>query len=255
MLNRTVVLIGIALYAVTLGGWLLSSLADEIKWGYEGEDGPSRWGRLSPEFALCDEGSAQSPIDIRDAIRVELVEIEFQYGEFTGGIVNNGHTIQVDVDPGSSIIYNGITYDLLQFHFHSPSEHTIDGEAAPMELHLVHKDRHSDALAVVGVLIEEAEAANAAYAPVLDAMPSEIGAPEALEGPLDLVALLPETRGYYTYQGSLTTPPCSEIVRWLLLDTPVALSVEQLAAYSKLYSGNARPVQPLGQRDLLHRRA
>ena len=180
------------------------------------------------------------------------MDIAFHYQQSAGSIVNNGHTIQVDFDTDDFIIYNGIRYDLLQFHFHSPSEHTIDGEAAAMELHLVHADRNSGSLAVVGVLLIEGDSANEAYASTLEAMPADVGEPEAVAEPIDLNALLPETRGYYTYQGSLTTPPCSEIVRWLLLDTPVALSREQIESYTALYDGNARPVQPLGARDLLH---
>ena len=138
-----VALIGSALYAIALGGLLLNAIADEYQWGYEGEVGPSHWGKLSPEFAPCGEGNAQSPIDIRDATEVGLVDIAFHYQQSAGSIVNNGHTIQVDFNTDDFIIYNGIRYDLLQFHFHSPSEHTIDGEAAAMELHLVHADRNS----------------------------------------------------------------------------------------------------------------
>ncbi len=237
-----------------LGGLLMISNADEIRWGYEGEGGPSEWAELAPEFSICGEGKAQSPIDIRDAVEAALVDIAFHYGETANNIVNNGQTIQVNVDAGSHIVYNGITYDLLQFHFHAPSEHTIAGEAAPMEIHFVHKDRNSNNLAVVGILLSEGESANEAYAPIIDNMPTEAGAAALVGDELALAELLPERRGYYTYQGSLTTPPCSEVVRWLLLDTPVALSSAQVAAYRAIYDGNARPLQPLGERDLLRAR-
>lgn len=235
-----------------LGGLAMIGSADEIRWGYEGNEGPSFWGDLSPEFALCAEGRAQSPIDINGAVETELVDIEFRYNESANRIANNGHTIQVNVDGGSHIVYNGIRYDLLQFHFHAPSEHTVDGEAAPMEIHFVHKDRNSNNLAVVGILLTEDERENAAYAAVFDHMPAQVGAPEIAGDPIALAELLPEKQGFYTYQGSLTTPPCSEVARWLLLDTPVELSAEQIAAYRALYDSNARPVQPLGKRDLLH---
>lgn len=235
-----------------LGGLLMISNADEIQWGYEDDGGPSQWAELAPEFVICGEGKAQSPIDILDAVETALVDIEFHYGETANNIVNNGHTIQVDVDTGSHIVYNGITYDLLQFHFHAPSEHTIAGEAAPMEIHFVHKDRNSNNLAVVGILLNEGEGENEAYAPIIENMPTEAGAADALGESITLESLLPERRGYYTYQGSLTTPPCSEVVRWLLLDTPVALSSAQIAAYRAIYDGNARPLQPLGWRDLLY---
>ena len=166
-------------------------------------------------------------------------------------LFNNGHTIQVNVDAGSAIVYNGIRYDLLQFHFHAPSEHTLDGQPALMEIHFVHQDPNSGNLAVVGVLLIEGDQANAAYAPVFDNLPAEVGEPEATGESLALAPLLPEARTYYTYQGSLTTPPCSEIARWLLLANPVALSAEQIGAFTKIYAGNARPTQPLGMRDLL----
>ena len=227
------------------------TLADETSWGYSGDEGPANWGELSPEYSLCADGSAQSPIDIRHASALDLVDIEFQYGESANKIFNNGHTIQVNVDAGSAIVYNGITYDLLQFHFHSPSEHTIDGRAAPLEIHFVHQDPNSGNLAVVGVLLTEGDVENEAYAAVFDHLPASVGEPEAMGAPLSLIALLPEARTYYTYQGSLTTPPCSETVRWLLLDSPIELSTVQIAAFSAIYDGNARPLQPLGKRDLL----
>ncbi len=244
-------LLAIALMNIGLFGALYAALAADVHWGYSGDDGPAYWGELSPEYFLCAEGFAQSPIDIREASAVDLIELEFHYRQTLNNIVNNGHTIQVDIAAGSHIVYNGIRYDLLQFHFHSPSEHTIGGEAAPMEIHFVHRDSNSGALAVVGVMLTEGEADNEAYASIFEAMPAEAGEPQALPAPLALDALLPQTRAYYTYNGSLTTPPCSEIARWLLLDSPVELSAGQIAAFKSIYDGNARPVQPLGKRDLL----
>ena len=225
--------------------------SSEIHWGYSGDAGPDKWGALSPDYGLCEFGKAQSPIDIRDASRLDLVDIDFHYGRSGNKIFNNGHTIQVNVDAGSYIIYNGIRYDLLQFHFHAPSEHTIAGVAAPMEIHFVHADANSGNLAVVGILLVEGEGANMAYASVFDNLPAEAGEPMAMGDALSLAALLPKRRSFYTYQGSLTTPPCSEVVRWLVLDAEVKLSAEQIAAYTALYPANARPVQPLGKRDLL----
>ena len=244
-------LFAMLLCVIALTALLLNTLAADIHWGYSGDAGPDRWGELSPDFALCADGRAQSPIDIRDASALDLVDIEFHYGESANKIFNNGHTIQVNVDAGSAIIYNGIRYDLLQFHFHAPSEHTIDGEAAPLEIHFVHQDPNSGNLAVVGILLTESANDNDAYAAIFDHLPAQVGEPEATGEPLSIAALLPEARAYYTYQGSLTTPPCSEIVRWLLLDDPVALSAQQIAAYRAIYDGNARPVQARGKRDLL----
>jgi len=226
-------------------------MAGELHWGYEGETGPDNWGSLSPDFALCCDGTAQSPIDIRNASELDLADIRFDYGETPNIVTNTGHGIQVDVEGDSHILYNGIRYDLLQFHFHAPSEHTIDGQAAAMEVHFVHQDPNSGMLAVVGILLEEAEVDNEAYAPVFSNLPAEADRSVSADDSLALGELLPQTRSFYTYQGSLTTPPCNEIVRWLLLDTPVALSAPQIAAYTAIYANNARPVQPLGDRDLL----
>ena len=229
-----------------------NALAEETDWDYRGETGPEHWGDMSAEYALCADGSAQSPIDVRDASALDLVDIAFHYAHTENMIMNNGHTIQVNVEAGSYIVYNEITYDLLQFHFHSPSEHTINGEAAAMEIHFVHIDRNSGALAVVGAMLTQSETENEAYAAVFDHMPAEVGEPEAMSMPLAPDALLPEVRTFFTYQGSLTTPPCSEIVRWLLLDTPVELSAAQIDSFTAIYDGIARPTQPLGKRDLLH---
>ena len=249
--TRSLYLLGTAALMLGFAALLTTSLAGDKDWGYSGERGPDYWGALSPEFALCADGTAQSPIDIRDASELDLVDITFGYGETANNIFNNGHTIQVNVDEGSQIVYNEISYSLLQFHLHSPSEHTIDGEAAPMEIHFVHQDPNSGALAVVGILLAADNVENDAYAPIFDNMPSEVGEPAALGEAIDLEALLPEDRRYFTYQGSLTTPPCSEIVRWLLLDTPVQLSKAQIKAFADLYPLNARPTLPLGNRDLL----
>ena len=244
MLPRLLALVSsLTLVALTMAG--------ELHWGYEGETGPDNWGSLSPDYALCADGTAQSPIDIRNASELDLVDIRFDYGETPNSVTNTGHGIQVEVEGDSHVVYNGIRYNLLQFHFHAPSEHTIDGQAAAMEIHFVHHDPNSGTLAVVGILLQEGDGHNAAYAPVFDNLPAESGQTLSTEDSLALGGLLPQSRTFYTYQGSLTTPPCSEIVRWLLLDTPVALSAAQIAAYTAIYANNARPVQPLGARDLL----
>jgi len=249
--NRLALLVTL-LFVILLVALLMNTLAQEYHWGYAGETGPSRWGEISADFALCADGSAQSPIDISDATElVALVDIEFNYSDTSTHVFNNEHTIQVDVDEGSSIIYNGIRYNLLQFHFHHPSEHTLNGVAAAMEIHFVHQDPNSGTLAVVGILLNEGERDNEAYAAVFNHLPTEAGKSETARNSLSLAALLPERRTFFTYQGSLTTPPCSEIVRWLLLDSAIALSAAQIEAFASIYPGNARPTQPLGRRDLL----
>ena len=248
--NQFILLLPLVL-ALGISALMLTALADEAGWGYEGETGPAHWAELSPDFALCEEGAAQSPIDIAGSSELDLVDIDFQYGATANHIFNNGHTIQVNVDAGSRIVYNGLTYHLLQFHFHLPSEHTLDGAAAAMEIHFVHQDANSGNLAVIGVMLNEG-AHNDAYAAVFDNLPAEVGEPMPAGDDIALDALLPESRAFYTYQGSLTTPPCSEIVRWLVLDAPLQLSTEQIAAFAAIHAGNARPTLPLGARDLLH---
>ncbi len=223
-------------------------------WSYEGETGPEHWGELSEDYTLCVDGSAQSPIDIGEVIDADLTNITFNYGETALNIRNNGHTVQVDVDAGSSITYQGITYNLLQFHFHHPSEHTVNGQAADMEIHFVHQNPHSGNLAVVGVLLVGGADENAAYEAVLANAPTERtdGAIMVDGVTLDLNSLLPEQTTYFTYNGSLTTPPCSEIVRWLLLDNVVELTDEQVEAFASIFENNARPVQSSEGRDVFH---
>jgi carbonic anhydrase len=162
----------------------------------------------------------------------------------------NGHTIQVNYDEGSSITYNETTYQLVQFHFHHPSEHTVNGEPAAMEIHFVHKDAAGN-LAVVGVLLVEGEADNQAYASVFTHLPAEESEPQTSDIKVNAADMLPESRTFYTYTGSLTTPPCTQGVRWLLLTEPIELSAAQLAAFNAIFEHNARPVQPLNDRDLL----
>lgn len=219
-------------------------------WEYEGEAGPEVWGNLSSEYALCNTGHAQSPIDVTEIQSVDLADIAFNYVPSKLTISHNGHTIQVDYDTGSSIIYNEIPYNLAQFHFHTPSEHTADGESFPMEVHFVHKSA-SGALAVVGVIFIESEVDNPAYAPIFENMPTVQTTPQVIDQMIDANALLPTGRAFITYTGSLTTPPCSEGVRWLLINEPVELSAAQIESFRAIFELNARPVQPLNTRDLL----
>lgn len=218
-------------------------------WTYEGEEGPEHWGELNPDYELCSVGEAQSPIDITEAQALNLTDIAFSYLPSALNIFNNGHTIQVQYDEGSSIVYNEIQYNLVQFHFHTPSEHTVNGESFAMELHFVHQDANGG-LAVVGVLLREG-AENAEYAALFDNMPATEGEPEPTELTINAASLLPAEATYFTYGGSLTTPPCSQGVRWLVLTTPVEISAAQIEAFQAIFEMNARPVQPLNERDLL----
>ncbi len=226
------------------------------EWGYGEDNGPEQWAKLSADYALCCEGRAQSPINLSGAAVTRLTPIEFHYAAAPLAIFNSGRTIQVNYAEGSYIVYNGKIYNLLQFHFHKPGEHTIDGQGFAMELHLVHSHPATGNLAAVAVMIEAGDATNAAYRPVFDNLPTAVGAPDEKTARMFNAAdLLPEdTSAYFTYEGSLTFPPCSENVRWLVLATPVRLSTAQIAAFGAICAGNTRPLQPLNNRDLFTNR-
>ncbi|NUZ06715.1 carbonic anhydrase family protein [Schlegelella sp. ID0723] len=218
----------------------------DVHWSYDGAGGPTHWGALRPEFATCAQGSRQSPIDIRDGIKVDLEPVRFDYRPGAFRVVDNGHTVQVDVAPGNSIEVLGRRFDLLQFHFHRPSEERIDGRQYDMVVHLVHKDLDGR-LAVVAVLLERG-GPHTAIQHVWNNLPLEKGDAVAARDLLDPAALLPADRRYYTYMGSLTTPPCSEGVLWMVLKTPQAISAEQIGIFARLYPMNARPLQQASSR-------
>ncbi len=216
-------------------------------WSYQGDTGPQHWHELNPEFKQCGLGERQSPIDIREGIPVELDPIQFDYKLSAFRVIDNGHTVQVNVEPGNRIVVNGRRYELVQFHFHRPSEERLNGRQFEMVAHLVHKDLEGK-LAVVAVLIEEGKG-HPIVQQVWNNLPLEKRVEQAgLQG-LDLFQLLPEDRRYVTYMGSLTTPPCTEGVLWMVLKKPVSVSAQQISIFSRLYPMNARPVQP--QRDRL----
>jgi carbonic anhydrase len=210
-------------------------------WDYAGAQGPESWGRLKPEFSACASGQRQSPIDIRGGIAVQLEPIVFDYRASGFSVIDNGHTVQVNPAPGNGITVLGRRFELLQFHFHRPSEERINGRQYEMVVHLVHKDADGK-LAVIAVLLDRG-AAQPLIQAVWNALPLEKNEAQAAPGAIDLNRLLPEDRRYYTYMGSLTTPPCSEGVLWMVMKTPVPVSLEQIEIFSHLYPMNARPVQ------------
>jgi carbonic anhydrase len=223
--------------------------ADEAgpAWSYKGPTGPAHWASLGPDFEVCKAGKFQSPIDVRGAKMTALPPIEFSYQPSPLHILNNGHTIQVNVPPGSSITVGGTRYELVQFHFHHPSESKLSGQAFPLEVHLVHADANGK-LAVVGVVMAEGKE-NPALAALWKYIPTEKGKESAPDGAtVDPAALLPVNRAYFTFPGSLTTPPCSEGVTWFLLRTPLRVSKKEVASFSAVYPDNSRPVQPLNGR-------
>jgi carbonic anhydrase len=210
-------------------------------WNYQGEHGPQSWGSMKAEFSTCSNGQRQSPIDIRDGIKVQLDAVQFDYKPSGFAVIDNGHTVQVNLATGSSIDVMGRRFELLQFHFHRPSEERINGRQFDMVAHLVHKS-FDGRLAVVAVLLDRGSA-HAIVQSVWNNLPLEKGEELRAQQLLDLNALLPAERGYFTYMGSLTTPPCSEGVLWMVMKNPVSVSAEQIAIFSRLYPMNARPIQ------------
>jgi len=235
-----------------VGAWLLSSISpapsqESHSWGYSGAIGPNHWSEVS---ATCGLGKAQSPINILHAEKKPLPAITFAYHSSPLKIINNGHTIQVNYAPGSSITVGDKTYELVQFHFHHLSETEINSRRSPMELHVVHQDKDGN-LAVVVVLLNEGHS-NPMVNAVWSQLPQQEGQEIAPEhGEIDALNLLPANHRYYTFPGSLTTPPCSENVTWLVLATPMTLSKEQVAKFAAIYPNNARRVQPLYNRAVL----
>jgi carbonic anhydrase len=222
----------------------------EHTWDYGNSKGPSHWGELKPEFALCKNGHRQSPIDIRNPQKTDLPPIQFNYKPSPLHIIDNGHTIMVSCCPGSFISVGGKEYALKQFHFHRPSEERINGKSYEMVVHLVHADLEGK-LAVVAVLVETGQN-NSLLHELWNDVPKEKEKEESLVGvQIDVSRLLPADRGYYTFPGSLTTPPCSENVTWFVLKHPVTVSAAEIEQFSKLYRHNARPTQPLYGRIVL----
>jgi carbonic anhydrase len=219
----------------------------EHEWDYGKDHGPSHWGELKPEFATCQSGHHQSPIDIDKTEKADLPPIQFQYAASPLRIVDNGHSIQVNYGPGSSIRIAERTFVLKQFHFHHPSEEKVHGRRHEMSLHLVHADA-AGRLAVVAVLLDPGPE-NSLVRRLWDNLPKQEGA-EQRHGDVRINAadLLPSDRGYYTFEGSLTTPPCTEHVTWLVLKQPLTVSAAEIAQFSKRYPDDARPTQPLYDR-------
>ena len=227
--------------AAALAGHGADGHGGAAHWAYNGAGGPEQWGGMKPEFSACATGSRQSPIDIRSGVRVDLEPIQFDYRPTGFRVVDNGHTIQVNVGGGNSIEVQGRRYDLLQFHFHRPSEERIDGRQFDMVAHLVHKDPEGR-LAVVAVLLDRGSA-HPLVQTVWNNLPLEKNTEVAAGTSLDMTNLLPADRRYFTYMGSLTTPPCSEGVLWMVMQQPVPIAVDQVNVFSRLYPMNARPIQ------------
>jgi len=218
-------------------------------WTYAGEEGPAHWAELDTAYELCGTGKSQSPIDISTSNEQDLKNIIFHYQPSEVNILNNGHTVQVNYDAGSYIELDGVRYDLAQFHYHAPGEHEINGKLFAAELHIVHKSADGR-LAVVALLLQ-AGAENAAFAPFIQNLPAEKSEVKDAGLTINAADLLPGVQTTFRYSGSLTTPPCSEGVHWLVMTTPVELSAAQLSKLESIFEGNNRPLNPLNDRPLV----
>ncbi len=221
----------------------------EVHWSYTGSTGPENWANLSEEFCTCGEGTEQSPVDIRGYVVSQGDSIVFSYGGTAIRAHNNGHTVQLDFPAGETIDIGVQSYELQGLHYHSPSEHLVDGESFAAELHLVHRDAEGN-LAVIGLLFRTGEPSLVIQG-LLDAAPG-LGASADLEHGLPAASLVPDALDYFGYNGSLTTPPCTEGVRWVVMQSIGTLSQEQVERLRELTGGpNNRPVQPIGGRQVL----
>lgn len=217
-----------------------------IHWDYQGEGAPANWSKLKAEYATCGMGRRQSPIDIRDGIKVDLESIQFNYKPTQFRITDNGHTIQVDVGEGNSIKVMEREFQLIQFHFHRPAEERVNGRSFDMVAHLVHKDDNGK-LAVIAVLMKKGSEHPLIQA-LWNSMPLERGQSIEPSTIINMNHILPEARAYYTYMGSLTTPPCTEDVLWMVFKQHIEVSQQQVSIFSRLYPNNARPIQPTFER-------
>ncbi len=228
-------------------------------WGYTGSEGPTYWGDLGAANVDCKMGKRQSPIDIQTQSKnlgISDAGIFLNYNDVNLDILNNGHTIQVNISGNNEALINGKKYKLLQFHFHAPSEHTINGNPIQMEAHLVHIAADGE-LAVIGVLMKEGIENNSFISKIFDNMPTDAhkghNRVQTNKLKVNTTDILPTSKDHWHYMGSLTTPPCTQIVEWFLLKEPISISPTQLAQFHKLYNGNARPVQELNKRVILEK--
>jgi len=230
--------------------------ARPVHWNYSEEEGPTHWAELSPVYALCGSGKSQSPIDLLpDAskgtadwkIEYKMTNLQIGHNENVKELINNGHTIQVTTQEGSSIVYNGKRYQLKQFHFHTPSEHSFNGKHAPMEIHLVHQS-DDDSLAVIAVLVNEGKHNNN-FDEIIKYLPNAPGEKKTYDSvKINISIHVPKILQAYHYTGSLTTPPCTEHVQWIVLKNPITMDKKQIEAFSSRINNNNRPTQALNGR-------
>ena len=223
-----------------------STAPTTAQWDYEGKRGALVWGKLDPAYKACSQGHQQSPVDIRGArLNKALQPIEFHYVSGPVTLEHNGHTIVVHVDPGSYIVAGGVRYELVQFHFHHPAEEAVKGKLTDMDIHLVHRSADGKQAVVAIRMSEDRGDANAVLATLWPHLPTTAGATQKVADMINPGGLLPADRGYWTYMGSLTVPPCTEGVRWFVFEQDVSVSRTQLRAFAALFKVNSRPLQDL----------
>lgn len=229
------------------GAVSISHASGKAHWSYEGHEGPAHWGEINHDYHMCNKGKNQSPINVTDAHKSKLGKISFSYNASASEIINNGHTIQVNMNKGSSIAVSGKTYNLLQFHFHSPSEHQVNGKHADMVAHFVHQAEDGQ-LGVIGVLFNKGKE-NATLEKLWNKLPKHQGEKNSLASTkIKISQLLPLNKAYYNYSGSLTTPPCSEGVNWMVLQSQGSVSEKQVNAFTSIFPKSIRPIQALNGR-------
>ncbi|MFC1665804.1 carbonic anhydrase [Pseudomonadota bacterium] len=239
--------VGTVLFATAVTISSQATAAGNLHWGYSGHEGPEHWGSLDDSYATCSSGKNQSPIDLTNMVDGKLPKLTVNYEPGGAEVLNNGHAIQVNYTPGSIMTVGKRSFELKQFHFHSPSENNIEGQSFPMEAHFVHADKNGN-LAVIAVMYKAGEA-NAELEKAWAHMPAKAGGKHTLANILDAKLLLPPDRAYYRFNGSLTTPPCSEGVNWFVMKYFDTASKAQLEKFSRtINQANNRPIQPINAR-------
>lgn len=225
--------------------------AHKAHWGYAGKEGPAYWGSLDKKFYMCAEGKQQTPINIMPTEDVELSALALSYPQGSKSVINNGHTVQVNIEAGNTFMIEGVPYELKQFHFHTPSENHIDGKSYPMEAHFVHASAEGK-LAVIGVVFEEGDE-NPTLGKIIGTFPLETNQEKELVVAKEYVeVMMPSDKAYYQFMGSLTTPPCSEEVKWFVLKTPQTASAVQIEAmHQEIGTENNRPIQATNGRKIM----
>lgn len=238
-----------ALLALALT-WMTPALAG-IQWSYEGKASPEHWGELNERWQTCNKGMYQSPVNIQHPINGNLPPLQLSFHPHAKSIVNNGHTVQIEVEDDDDFLLDDQRWTLRQFHFHAPSENHINGQSFPLEIHFVHENAKGE-LAVVAVMVVAGDD-NPALDMILSSLPPKQHQVQALQQKLQLTHLYPKDRHYYRFSGSLTTPPCSEGVIWLVMKQQVEASPAQLTQFTKaLIHANNRPLQPLNGRQIVN---